>query len=465
MKKLSTRLFIIFFVLMAVFTLCNVLLNELFLEDYFIFKNKKYLLSEKIQIEKFLNQKEDFSQYIVELDRDEGISTLVVDKDLQMLKSSNPMNPKDKSGIPAELEEIIKELKDNADQEYIYDAVTAMNSSKYIVLVTKISKDQYLMISKSMKELSYNASIANEFFMYIGILLLLIGSIVMKLYSKRLTQPVQEIRDIAMDIAELNFSRRVEVLSKDELGSLSESINIMADRLDDAIVRLNENLDKRKQLLRDITHELKTPIGVILGYVEALKYGVSSDSDEYYNIIISECNRMDRMVKELLNQSVLESGSVQLRQEEIDMKVLIKSIMERFHKELKGKRIGVTSQYAYQNNIVADQYLIDRVITNFIVNAIRHTSKNGKIEISFNELNEMFEIGVFNTGSFIPEEEIDRVWDAFYKVDKARKRNSAGQGIGLSIVKSIVELHDGICFVENLNNGVRFVIRLPKISH
>ena len=228
---------------------------------------------------------------------------------------------------------------------------------------------------------------------------------------------------------------------------------------------LKQDVERRKQLVRNISHELKTPIGVIKGYAEGLQFSVADDEEKrqkYCKVISDECDRMDSLVKELLNLSMLESGTFQLNTSEFDIRVLIQNIAERFETAFTEKGIEFECELDKELFVSADYELIERVIINFIINAINHVEGDKKISINILSMREKARIEVFNTGKHIQEEELVRIWDVFYKVDKARSREYGGNGLGLSISRLIGEAHGGKTGVENVNDGVMFFIEIPN---
>jgi signal transduction histidine kinase len=167
-----------------------------------------------------------------------------------------------------------------------------------------------------MKGISESVAIANQFYIVAGLIIILLGGLFIIIFSKRITEPIVEMSNVAESIANLDFEKRVSSDSRDEIGSLGRSINRICEKLSASMNSLQQDVERRKQLVRNISHELKTPIGVIKGYAEGLKYGVVEDKDKtskYCTIIATESDRMDRMVRELLNLSVLESGMFQIK--------------------------------------------------------------------------------------------------------------------------------------------------------
>ena len=222
----------------------------------------------------------------------------------------------------------------------------------------------------------------------------------------------------------------------------------------------------RKEFLSNVSHELKTPIALIQGYAEGLQDNITDDQesrDFYCEVIIDEANKMNKMVKKLLTLNQIEFGKEQINFERFDIIQVIRSVIQSASllAEQKGARIILSEDYgsAY---VWADEYMVEEVITNYISNAINHVEGEKRIQVSLQQQADKLRISVFNTGQPIPEEELDKVWIKFYKVDKARTREYGGSGIGLSIVKAIVDSMNQKCGVMNRKDGVEFWFELDS---
>ena len=198
-----------------------------------------------------------------------------------------------------------------------------------------------------------------------------------------------------------------------------------------------------------------------------MKYGVVEDKEKtkkYCNVISEECDRMDRMVQELLKLSAMETGTFQLKISQFAIDEVIQNIIDRFDPVFAEKNITVDVNYRKDLFISANQELMERAVNNYITNAINHVEGMKQIKVTAEEKSNRIRISVFNTGKHIPDDDLGNIWDVFYKVDKARTRGYGGHGLGLWIVKLIAELHGGIVGVENVNDEVMFFVEIPSIS-
>jgi signal transduction histidine kinase len=300
--------------------------------------------------------------------------------------------------------------------------------------------------------------------MIAGLIVIFIGGIVILIFSKKITKPIIEMSNVAEGISNLEFDKRVNFKSYDELGKLGESINKISEKLCASINELKDDVERRKQLVRNMSHELKTPIGIIKGYAEGLKYGVADDKEKmnkYCSVLVEECDRMDKLVLELLNHSMMEAGMVKLNKTSFDVIELISEIIERFSSTLIEK--GITFDLKCPKNcmICADRDMLEKAINNFITNAIDHVEGRNFIQLTAEKKESALKISVYNTGSHIQIEDLEKIWDVYYKADKARSRKYGGHGLGLAIVKSMIQLHLGITSVENVDDGVVFYLQIP----
>lgn len=221
----------------------------------------------------------------------------------------------------------------------------------------------------------------------------------------------------------------------------------------------------RKEFLSNVSHELKTPIALIQGYAEGLQDNINEDKesrDFYCEVIIDEAKKMNKMVKKLLTLNQIEFGNDQVAFERFDIVNLIQNVMQpaALLADQKGAEISFAREYAKPVYVWADEYMVEEVITNYISNAINHVDYEKKIIVSLEGQEGTVRVSVFNTGNLIPEEDLEKVWVKFYKVDKARTREYGGSGIGLSIVKAVMDSMNQKCGVRNLENGVEFWFEL-----
>jgi signal transduction histidine kinase len=287
--------------------------------------------------------------------------------------------------------------------------------------------------------------------------------------------PIHELSALSEKMSQLNFDVKFEPDAHDvkEIKILGSSMNMLSERLKAAIGELksaNNQLQKdieektridemRKEFVANVSHALKTPIALIQGYAEGLQEGMAEDKesrDYYCEVIVDEAGKMNKMVKQLLTLSALESGNERTVMERFDLVELIEGVISASQILLEQQEITVKFESKEPVYVWADEFKIEEVVTNYLSNAIHHASGEKIIVIRIQQEDSQTRVSMFNTGTPIPEEELPNLWNKFYKVDKARTREYGGSGIGLSIVKAIIEGHGQKCGVENWDNGVEF---------
>ena len=362
----------------------------------------------------------------------------------------------------------------NLNSEYNYTFYPPDRDDKYNVTVKKIEKSgniEYICAILPMRNISEAIAAVKDFSWFLFAAMFILISIIAFVFSRAITHPIIEINTITEKMKHLDFSEKCKVNSSDELGRLSENVNEMSEKLDSTIKELvsaNDKLIKdieherllekqRKEFVAAVSHELKTPLAIIRAYSEGLLDGVSQTKQErYLNVIADETKNMDNLILDMLENSRLESGAMEPNKKEYDMCILVKKIAERFKTPCKTEDIELVCNVCDSPVIKSfDAELIEQVINNFMSNAIKNTH-NGKIIITLSEK----ELTVENEGQHIPEEDIDKIWDRFYKIDKSRKRNGS-TGLGLSISKNILILHNADYYVKNTELGVKFGFSLP----
>ncbi len=340
----------------------------------------------------------------------------------------------------------------------------------------------YYQITVPVAEIAETAQIYNRLLLIVGLATMCIGALAMFLVSDRLTKPVKELTDLSQRMSQLDFSARYTGTASDEIGRLGENMNEMAARLEENIERLQtanaqlmkdlEEKDKigrqRKELLANISHELKTPIAIIQGYSEGLRDGISEDPEtraRYCGIILDETEKMDRMVRQLLSLDALESGNAAVNRELFELPELLRGEGEAFALQGEEKQVKPAYELPESLPVFTDQYLLEQVVQNYLSNAYHYVNEGGTVRVSACRLGRTgYRISVYNSGDPIPEASLSEIWDKFYKVDKARSRAYGGSGIGLSVVKAAAEALGGSCGVRNLEGGVEFWAEEPGQS-
>ena len=406
-----------------------------------------------------------YPEYITKLDRDNSFDKLMkyIPNDIKIVNYI-PVDKKPDTKIET--------LKVN-NQYSVSKVYNSRINSYEIELCGRLSNGLYVYVSSNFDSIQESSAITNKFLAYIGIGIIAVGFVVMMFVSRSFSRPILDLANIAKRMSKLDFEAKYEVKTQDEIGQLGENMNFLSDTLQKTIGELkNANLElekdiqnkiqtdeMRKEFLSNVSHELKTPIAIIQGYAEGLKDNVNEDQesrDYYIDVIIDEAQKMNNMVKKLLDLNHIEFGDSPLNIERFDIMEIIRATLSATEILAKQKNVKIILRCPEKLFVWADEYMLEEVLNNYLSNAYNHVDTNGVIDISISCFESVARIYVYNSGSSIPKDELEKVWLKFYKVDKARTREYGGSGVGLSIVKAIMDSHNKKYGVENYKSGVRF---------
>lgn len=336
-----------------------------------------------------------------------------------------------------------------------------------------------LEIRTHLSTIHQSIDVTNDFTRFVSIAAIILSLIWAFLFSKYFTKPIVSMNNLTRELANLNFDNKLEIDRHDELGQLAENINIMSDKLKASMDELkvkNEQLTKelereksleamRKKFVSDVSHELKTPLSIIQGYAEALKspsVSKSPEKREYYSdVIMEETTKMTKLVHDLLSLSQYASGTFSIEKTAFYIDELVKRVADRYSAIIEQKEINLETHLEHKQ-VNADPLRIEQVINNYLNNAVSHIDENKQMVIIGKTLDQdYYRVSVFNSGKHISEDDLEKIWIPFYKSDKARSRSEGRYGIGLSIVKAIMDLHQGKCGVNNVPYGVEFYFDIP----
>ncbi len=360
---------------------------------------------------------------------------------------------------------------------YRTGAVGASDDIEYLKMWGRLGDNSWFLMQSPLASIRESASLANQFLIYLGVVGIVLGGLLIWLFSRRITQPLMELARLSQQMANLNFEARYTRGGSDEIAVLGSNFNRMSEQLEKTISELksaNNQLQKdieqkekiedmRNEFLGNVSHELKTPIALIQGYAEGLKEGVNDDpeSREFYcDVIMDEAGKMNRMVRNLLTLNQLEFGSDEVQFERFDIVSLVRGVIASC--EILIQQAEATVDFVAEEKLYvwADEFKTEQVVRNYLTNAIHHVENEKRIEVRIISENGKARVTVFNSGKPIPEEDLPKLWDKFYKVDKAHTREYGGNGIGLSIVKAIMESFHQKYGVRNFDNGVAFWFEL-----
>ncbi len=389
----------------------------------------------------------------------------------EMNEMTNKLDTDEGEKIEENKKYVIKKLQDTK------------NDVTYILLVSTLDNGYLLYIRMPITSIQESVKISNNFLYLIAGFTILIAAVIVSYVSRKFTDPILELNDIAKKMANLDFSHKYKVTdTEDEMNDLGKSINAMSEKLENTISQLkstNIELEKdieekskidemRKSFISDVSHELKTPIALIQGYSEGLLENVNTDEENrkfYAEVILDETNKMDKLVKQLLELMKLEYGKREFKDHIFNIVEVEKEVIRKSQVMIDEQKIEVQFEQDRQIKVIADDFYVEQVITNYFTNALKHAQEvNGhkiiKVENEINTEKNKVRIKVFNTGENIPEEHINRIWNRFYKVDESRSREDGGTGIGLAFVKAVMNNYKNSYGVINKEDGVEFYFEL-----
>ena len=305
-------------------------------------------------------------------------------------------------------------------------------------------------------EANFRSSI-NQALLLAGAAAVVAAVVVSWLVSRQIVNPLRALVSLSQRIANGHYQERLEVKSRDELAELVQSFNQMAGALDRA-----ETL--RHELMADVTHELKTPLASIKGYMEGLQDGIIPPSDETFQMIYHEASRLQRLVQDLQELSRAEAGQVPIQPQASDPSQIVESVLERMRPQFAEKNVELAAKLDRTlPAICADPDRVGQVLINLLGNALQNTPPGGQVEVSLSPAGQMAQFSVHDSGIGLATDNLEHVFQRFYRVDKSRARSSGGSGIGLTISRYLVEAHGGRIWAESpgLGQGSTFRFTIP----
>lgn len=410
-----------------------------------------------------LCEKSNISYIVLDMDNEKLITNV---HDTNMLKQQLAgylLNQAQKGG----------KVLDSTDNYQLMRSQDPWNQSEYIEMWGQLDDNVNFLIRSPVESIRESVALSNRFLIYVGMGTLIICMGLVWYFSRRITKPIQELAELSDRMANLDFEAKYTSGGNNEIGELGDNFNRMSKKLEKAISELkqaNNSLQQdieqkekmeqmRTEFMGNVSHELKTPIALIQGYAEGLKEGVNDDPesrDFYCDVIMDEAGKMNRMVKNLMTLNQLEFGNDKVEFERFNLTELIGGVLQSMDILSQQKDVKLIFREENPVYVWGDEFKIEQVVRNYVSNAYNHVNEEKIIEVKILREDGLAKVTVFNTGKTIPEEDVPRIWDKFFKVDKAHTREYGGNGIGLSIVKAIMESMHQQYGVKNYDNGVEF---------
>lgn len=492
-KTVRGKLFFTLCIVVLSIILFLILVNSFVLEKYYQYTKSNQLKSVYNMINSYYNGSVEITNLEEELDKTSiknNFDIIIKDpNDVAVYLSnkdflSNIRIIIDFWGINKQQKYNVLEQTDKLEIRNIKDTETRIN---YILLSGRLDNGYSAYIRIPISSIQESVRISNRFLYLIAGIVIIVGGIAIIYISKTFSSPISELNNIAKRMANLDFSHKYVVKDEDdEIDELGESINQMSDKLERTInqlrntnIELEKDIEKkskidemRKSFISDVSHELKTPIALIQGYSEGLLENVNSDPESrkfYAEVILDETNKMDKMVRQLIELTKLEYEKREFNNSTFNIVELEKEIVRTSQVMLDEKQVNVEFNTIDKIDVYADDFYMSQIITNYLTNAIKHVKEvDGEKYIKITNIvipeREKVRVTLFNTGDNISKENLNRIWNRFFKADEARNREDGGSGIGLSIVRAIMNNYGNDFGVENKDNGVEFYFEIDMME-
>ncbi len=494
LKSVRIKLFLTICVVIILIVMLLVIINNVVLEKFYLYNKTRVMKQIYQQINESYNNNMSYEGL------ETTLKTLSLRNNLDIIIKTNDdiiMHATDnyKLDYDAEVDFFNKIKRNGEDIKLLYKENNIKinlikensTSANYIIVTAHLDNGYELFMRTPTVDLQDSARISNNVLISIGSALIVISGIIASFISRKFTAPILELNNIAKKMSDLDFSQKYQVENtEDEINTLGKSINTMSEKLEKTIKQLtanNNELEKdierkskidemRKQFISDVSHELKTPIALIQGYAEGLVENVNADDESrefYANVILDEANKMDRLVKQLLELMKLEYGKREFNNEAFDVVSLVNEVIKKSNVMLEENQIKVNFSCDKVITAYADVFYIEQIITNYLTNAIKYSREvdgERRIEVNitlYDEKNKI-RVSIFNTGDNIEESELQRIWGRFYKIDSSRNREKGGTGIGLAFVKAIMNNYKNEYGAINKPNGIEFFFELDMES-
>ena len=467
-----------------------IVINTTFLDDYYVHSKKEAIKTAYSTINIAANNgnlsSQDFDIELQKVCEKYNIELIVLDADSQTIKTTASdvqfltkllwENMLSENGTSLTKD---KKILEQTDEYTLQTETDVRTGTGYMEIWGVLGNGNLIMMRTALESIAESVTISNNFVSYVGFMIAVLILLTVFFITKKITDPITDLSAISDEMKALNFEAKYKPRKfTNELDRLGENINELSSTLEKTITELKnanyelqQDIDKKNELdemrrdfISNVSHELKTPIALIQGYAEGLSEGINDDDAEsrqfYCEVIMDEAAKMNNMVKKLLTLNQLEFGKSDMTMERFNIVDMVKNYIKSAEILARQKNVTVRMEEYPDIYVWADEFKTEEILQNYYSNAINHVAGEMIIEIKLQLIENHVRISVFNTGTPIPEDSIKHIWDKFYKVDKARTREYGGSGVGLSIVKAIMDSMHQQYGVINYDNGVEFWFEL-----
>lgn len=411
-----------------------------------------------------------FNFYIDNQSRNESCAIIIMDSEGSVVISAGGQGYLDKENVikideryierALEGESVSEIIPQRKQGGYITDSLIALEP----VRVQNAGDESIwgiVAVCKPMPQIRQARNALLNMFIAAQAAAILLAFLLSYVVARRISRPISKLNAAAKAVAGGDFTKKVSYEPYGELGELIASFNYMTDAL-------KEIDDSRSSFVSNVSHELRTPMTIISGFVEGILDGTIAEEDrtKYLSIVLSETQRLSRLVTDLLETSRLESGTVKLVMKPFDINAMLRKGIISYEQAITDKKIDVEVEFMYDQMFVSGaEDSIYRVVMNLLDNAIKFTPEGGIIRIKSVVRGQKVEVSVENTGEGINEKDISRIWERFYKTDKSRGMDKNGVGLGLYLVKTIINQHGNRIWAESKEGEyTRFTFALDKVN-
>lgn len=488
MKTLRKQMIVIFVSIVLMIMMIMLVGNMLLLERFFIFRKVSTLESlyevtgelknnrlDPAFVQSIRDRAEAYNVAMITVDEGSGLVYFSTEGEVQ----TQSLQEKVRGSLLGQTNSITQAQRVRTTQLYNISTVKFKDHDlNYLMMWGYFLNGDYFLMLTPIEGIQQNAVAASSFTTYLGLGGILIGVIAILFATSRVTRPIKKLTELSQKMTALDFKTKYTGHGCYEVDVLGKNFNEMSRALEKTITNLkNMNLELRRDIeakekaaeaqkafLSDVSHELKTPLALIQGYAEGLQSAVNEDAESrnfYCDVIMDEAEKMNQLVKKLMTLNSLESGYDDMTIEHFSIREVVEAVVSGANILIKQKEATIEYQVEDDYEVWGDEFKVEEVVTNYLTNALNHLDGERRIEISIKKRDAgHVRIGIFNTGRPIAEEDLDKIWDKFYKADKARSREYGGTGVGLSIVKAIMTTLGQQYGVTNYDNGVQFYFEL-----
>ena len=338
-----------------------------------------------------------------------------------------------------------------------------------IIKIKNIDHRDYTIAAiTSLEPMSELITVLNRYSLVLITIGILIIILISYIYSKKITRPLIRMSTIANNIADQDFSSKVEISSGDELGNLGVALNSISENLEKKIISLEEantqlqkdyemqaeQKEKEKEMMGNISHELKTPLTIIRGYLQAVQKGIYEDNEIIHDKVLDEVDNMTIMINEILEIFKLDSPKLSLDYSVFNLWDIVLKVYDKLKTKSDERNLSIKYEYKDEAFVEGDNKKIEQVITNLFTNALKYSPEKSTISVNILKDIDTYKFSIENSHIHIQEEELDKIWEPFYRIDKSRNRKLGGSGLGLVVVKTILNLHNSDFGIINTEKGV-----------